>query len=218
MHLHCTFHFFAVAILRGKKIGAHEEQNQLRLVQMGVYFTLELRSRINSSVMPIVYSFSALEHRKVLVEGDAQLLVAMRVRDKDSGAFSLHVRHKSQETVIPRRDADLWCASEWSAFGPARSTEIGAQNGPGTLFGLAKLLERNDATDATQTLTAGTKPGLIVGTIAYMSPEQASGKVDARGDVFSFGIVLFEMFTGGGPSSRRPAWSFFRRSFTGQPR
>lgn len=67
-------------------------------------------------------------------------------------------------------------------------------------FGLAKLLERSDATEMTQTISAETKSGVILGTIAYMSPEQAAGRpVDARGDVFSFGIVLFEMLTG-----RRP--------------
>ncbi len=76
-----------------------------------------------------------------------------------------------------------------------------ARNGYAKLadFGLAKLTEaiQDDAT----TLTEGrTRQGVIIGSIPYMSPEQASGKpLDARSDIFSFGSVLFEMLAG-----RRP--------------
>ena len=60
-------------------------------------------------------------------------------------------------------------------------------------FGLVKLLQGSDvADDVTRTVD-----GVIVGTAAYMSPEQANGKpVDARSDVFSFGAVLYELVSG----------------------
>ena len=79
-------------------------------------------------------------------------------------------------------------------------------------FGLAKLTEpvATDEFAPTRTMKAGegpkTEEGTILGTVAYMSPEQAEGKkVDSRSDIFSFGSLLYEMTTG-------------RRAFQGETR
>jgi serine/threonine protein kinase len=68
-------------------------------------------------------------------------------------------------------------------------------------FGLAKMLDASGAADAslapTITSPAVTGPGVVLGTAAYMAPEQARGKMaDARADIWAFGVVLYEMLTG----------------------
>jgi serine/threonine protein kinase/tetratricopeptide (TPR) repeat protein len=70
-------------------------------------------------------------------------------------------------------------------------------------FGLAKLTEKPmppTGSEAATLANRATDPGTVMGTVQYMSPEQARGKaVDARSDIFSFGIVVYEMIAGRAP-------------------
>jgi serine/threonine protein kinase len=65
-------------------------------------------------------------------------------------------------------------------------------------FGLAKLTQHRSAVNSgTPTVTMETAPGVVMGTVGYMSPEQVGGKIaDHCADVFAFGTILYEMLTG----------------------
>jgi serine/threonine protein kinase len=65
-------------------------------------------------------------------------------------------------------------------------------------FGLAKLTQRGTTSDhSAPTATGGTEPGVVMGTVGYMSPEQVRGNTsDYRADIFAFGAILYEALTG----------------------
>ncbi|MEO6726436.1 MAG: protein kinase [Blastocatellia bacterium] len=76
-------------------------------------------------------------------------------------------------------------------------------------FGLAKLTEKTDGKvdiEAETRIHAQTEPGTVMGTVTYMSPEQARGvTVDGRSDIFSVGVLLYEMITGRLPFAGKTA-------------
>jgi len=89
-------------------------------------------------------------------------------------------------------------------------------------FGLAKLMEKKseplDSEGETRALELKTSPGMVMGTVAYMSPEQALGhEVDCRTDIFSLGVVLYEMAAGRRPFAGATATATIDRILHAQP-
>ncbi len=84
-------------------------------------------------------------------------------------------------------------------------------------FGLAKVVADAVESEA-ETQSLLTTPGAVVGTVPYMSPEQLRGEhIDGRSDIFSFGVVLYEMLTGQQPFASKSAAATASAVLTGEP-
>lgn len=86
-------------------------------------------------------------------------------------------------------------------------------------FGLAKKMPSTDSVDnEAQTATLLSKPGMVVGTMPYMSPEQVQGEpLDASSDIFSLGVTLYEMLAGKHPFKDKSAAVTMSRILLGEP-
>ena len=85
-------------------------------------------------------------------------------------------------------------------------------------FGLARLSNPLGGSEDAPTQTLLTTPGVIIGTVPYMSPEQVHGRaLDNRTDVFSFGVMLYEMLTGRQPFASESAAGIMSAILTREP-
>jgi len=85
-------------------------------------------------------------------------------------------------------------------------------------FGLARLTSSDDSSESTADTAIHTKPGVLVGTVAYMSPEQVRAEsVASASDIFSLGVILYEMATGRKPFRAGPEMSVMYQIVHDQP-
>lgn len=86
-------------------------------------------------------------------------------------------------------------------------------------FGLARLvIQKTTVESEAETASLLTKPGVIVGTVPYMSPERVKGEaIDERSDIFSFGVLLYEMLSGRQPFAAESAAATFSAILTREP-
>lgn len=115
------------------------------------------------------------------LEIEEALDIAIQISSALAAAHKVHIVHRDikPENIMIRRDDRLVKVLD---------------------FGLAKTTQQRPADSAVETLLANTGPGVVMGTVAYMSPEQARGdKVDERTDIWSVGVVLYEMIAGCSP-------------------
>lgn len=139
--------------------------------------------------------------RKILAEGKmpvvAALDVAIQVASALSAAHEAGIIHRDikPENVMLRRDGIVKVLD----FGLAKLVETGTGSGEwGVGDGESSSLPTSEAPFGASPLQ--TDPGTVMGTATYMAPEQARGwRVDARADIFSLGVVLYEMVAGRPP-------------------
>jgi len=140
---------------------------------------------------------------------------AIQIADALDAAHSKGIAHRD---IKP---ANIFVTSRGMAkildFGLAKLTVADGRRRPGGLDGPAD--EHDEHSSTTCGPDQPTTPGIAVGTVAYMSPEQARGEeVDTRSDLFSFGSVLYEMATGQKAFTGATSWAIFAAIIHEPPR
>ena len=209
--------FLAEDTLLGRKVA-------LKLLPEGLFSDPEIRRRFSQEARTV----SALNHPQIVTiydvgSADQRDFIAMEYVDGQTlreqiAAGPLEARRAFD--VVAQTAGGLAAAHDAGVVHRDIKPEnlMVTRNGQVKImdFGLAKLVERRTAPllasglatvgETPQPTSHGTATGVILGTVSYMSPEQAQGRpVDHRTDIFSLGLVLYEALTGSRPFSGKSA-------------
>jgi eukaryotic-like serine/threonine-protein kinase len=215
-----------MALIAGSKLGPYEIQSLLGAGGMGeVYRARDTRLQRTVAIKILPAHLSSNPELRARFEQEAKSISGLQhpnicvvhdVGSQDGGDFMVmeYVAGKTLDKLTPAGGLATDLALKYAlqiAEALSRAHAVGIVHRdlkPSNImvdesglvkvldFGLAKLAEPASSMNG-DAATLATTPGMIVGTLAYMSPEQAEEKpIDARSDVFSFGSVLYEMLSG----------------------
>ncbi|HEY0872032.1 MAG TPA: protein kinase [Vicinamibacterales bacterium] len=234
-----------MSVVPGTRLGAYEILGSLGAGGMGeVYRARDSKLDREVAIKALPPAFAADAERIARFEREARLLAALNhpsiatiygLETTGAGQFivlelvqggTLAERVRSRPLAVPEalriaRDiADALHAAHERGIvhrdiKPA-NIALTAGGKPKVLdFGLAKAFA---AESSATTIDGGTRPGVVLGTVPYMSPEQARGlAVDKRSDIWSFGCVLFEMLTGRTPFAAGSTSDIVARILSAEP-
>ena len=237
---------FGTPLPRGQRIGVFEVETMLGAGGMGeVYRARDTRLGRSVAIKLLPPAFAADPDRLSRFEREARVLASLN-HPNIGAVYGLEPGDGVTALVMELVDGDD--LSKRIAAGPLRmadalaiarqiATALEAAHDQGVVhrdlkpanikvrpdgtvkvldFGLAKSMESAAANGVTVTMV--TEPGLVLGTPAYMSPEQARGEsVDRQADIWAFGVVLYEMLTGAAPFAGRTTAETFARVLEREP-
>jgi len=210
--------------LVGRKVGSFEIVEMIGRGGMGVvYLARDTKLKRSVAIKSMPVELQADSTARTRFRREAELLASLNhpniaaihdIIEQDAGAGYLILEYVPGETLAQRIAREPLKLEEAFSIGQQIAEAVSAAHDKGVIhrdikpgnikitpegkvkvldFGLAKATSSQDKSQG----TAITQPGRVIGTPAYMSPEQARGKsTDHRTDIWSFGCIMYEMLTG----------------------